>query len=129
MGIYTAPGVLAYKVNGNKLNTLLTLSAGTYNSVVQEWDNCGGSSTAPVVIHVGGGGPTGSPASFPTFSRCPARPGMHFSRLSTTSAIPAAPAVRRPLVNDARDFLSFAIRKGGPHGYRKINRLLRRTME
>ena len=64
MGIYTAPGVLAYKVNGNKLNTLLTLSAGTYNSVVQEWDNCGGSSTAPVVIHVGGGGPTGKSGQF-----------------------------------------------------------------
>jgi len=63
-GIYTAPGVLAYKVNGNKLNTLLTLSAGTYNSVVQEWDNCGGSSTAPVVIHVGGGGPTGKSGQF-----------------------------------------------------------------
>jgi len=64
MGIYTAPGVLAYKVNGNKLNTLLTLNAGTYNTVVQEWDNCGGSSTAPVVINVGAGGPAGKGGQF-----------------------------------------------------------------
>src|SRR5690348_577276 len=41
MGIYTAPYVLAYKVSGSSLNTYLTLSAGTYNTVVQEWDACG----------------------------------------------------------------------------------------
>ncbi len=64
MGIYTAPGVLAYKANGNKLNTILTLNPGTYSTVVQEWDNCGGSSTTPVVIYVGGGGPTGKSGQF-----------------------------------------------------------------
>jgi major membrane immunogen (membrane-anchored lipoprotein) len=53
MGIYTAPGVLAYKVNGNQLNTLLTLNPGVYHTVVQEWDNCGGSATAPITITVG----------------------------------------------------------------------------
>jgi hypothetical protein len=57
MGIYTAPGVLAYKVNGAKLNTLLTLPNGTYHTVVQEWDHCGGSATAPVVIAVGSATP------------------------------------------------------------------------
>ncbi len=55
MGIYTAPGVLAYKVNGASLNTLLTLNANTtYYTVVQEWDNCGGSSATPITIKVGG---------------------------------------------------------------------------
>ncbi len=53
MGIYTAPGVLAYKVNGAKLNTALTLKAGTYHTVVQEWDNCGGAATTPIVVTVG----------------------------------------------------------------------------
>jgi hypothetical protein len=53
MGIYTAPYVLAYKVNGASLNTLLTLSPGTYHTVVQEWDNCGASATAPITITVG----------------------------------------------------------------------------
>src|ERR1700758_4857138 len=52
MGIYTAPNVLAYTVNGNKLNTELSFSPGTYNTVVQEWDNCGGSAKTPVTIFV-----------------------------------------------------------------------------
>jgi hypothetical protein len=37
MGIYTAPYKLAYSVTGSKLDTYLTLSAGTYYTVVQEW--------------------------------------------------------------------------------------------
>jgi hypothetical protein len=56
MGIYTAPGQLAYVVNGGRLNTLLNLGPGSYHTVVQEWDNCGGSSYAPIAITVGGGG-------------------------------------------------------------------------
>lgn len=65
MGIYTAPYQLAYSVNGASINTNLTLSAGTYNTVVQEWDNCGSSASTPVTITVtGGGGGTGS-----TFSK------------------------------------------------------------
>jgi hypothetical protein len=56
MGIYTAPGVLAYLVNGASLNYSLALGAGTYNTVVQEWDGCGGASTTPITITVSGGG-------------------------------------------------------------------------
>src|ERR1700722_2543116 len=56
MGIYTKAGVLAYQTQGNQINTLLTLSPGTYQTVVQEWDKCGGSSVAPVPITVGGNG-------------------------------------------------------------------------
>ena len=52
MGIYPAAGQLAYVVGGSKLDTNLNLAAGTYNAVVQEWDNCGGSSTAAVPITV-----------------------------------------------------------------------------
>lgn len=55
MGIYTAPSVLAYKVSGATLNTSLTLSNGTYNTVVQEWDKCGGASKTPITITVSGG--------------------------------------------------------------------------
>jgi len=54
MGIYTAPYVLAYKVSGASLNTYLTLGAGTYSTVVQEWDKCGGSSKTAVTITVSG---------------------------------------------------------------------------
>jgi len=59
MGIYTAPGVLAYNVNGATLNTNLTLPAGVNHTVVQEWDKCGGAATTPIVVTVGsGGGPS-----------------------------------------------------------------------
>lgn len=54
MGIYTAPNALAYKVNGASLNTYLRLSAGTYNTEVQEWDNCGGASKTPITVTVSG---------------------------------------------------------------------------
>lgn len=53
MGIYVA-NKLTYTVAGASLNTLLTLSPGTYNTVVQEWDACGGSTFTPVTIKVGG---------------------------------------------------------------------------
>jgi hypothetical protein len=53
MGIYIAPGVLIYTVSGASLNTLLNLNPGTYSTVVQEWDNCGGSTSTPVTIRVG----------------------------------------------------------------------------
>jgi hypothetical protein len=59
MGIYTAPGKLVYTVQASSLNTLLKFNPGTYDTVVQEWDNCGWSSKATVTIHVGsssGGG-------------------------------------------------------------------------
>jgi len=59
VGVYTAPGVLAYKASGAKLNTLLTLKPGTYHTVVQEWDNCGGASTTPIAITVGSVGHSG----------------------------------------------------------------------
>ena len=44
IGIYTAPGALAYSTSGSSLNTKLSLSPGTYQTVVQSWDNCGDSS-------------------------------------------------------------------------------------
>jgi hypothetical protein len=56
IGIYTAPYVLAYKVSGANLNTILNLNPNTTSyTVVQEWDNCGSSSSTPVTIHVGSG--------------------------------------------------------------------------
>jgi hypothetical protein len=56
MGIYTAPSPdkRVYVAQGASLNTTLSLSPGTYDTVVQEWDYCGGSSFTPVRITVGG---------------------------------------------------------------------------
>ncbi len=99
MGIYTAPGVLAYQTKGASLNTLLTLSPGVYSTVVQEWDNCGGSATMPITIAVGSGGGVGKgtfsnlhqqsgwngfallPASYEICSGCvPSGPQLTWSR-------------------------------------------------
>ncbi len=60
MGIYTAPGKLAYVVNGGNLDKSLSLAAGTYNVAVQEWDNCGMSSKAMVKVTVSGSSTGGS---------------------------------------------------------------------
>jgi acid phosphatase len=55
MGIYVN-NHLSYVVQGSSLNTGLPLSAGTFHTVVQEWDGCGGSTTAPINLIVGTGG-------------------------------------------------------------------------
>lgn len=52
MGIYSAPGVLAYVSNGSTLKTNLSLSPGTYDTTVEEWDYCGGASTKPIKVTV-----------------------------------------------------------------------------
>ncbi|HEX4005523.1 MAG TPA: alkaline phosphatase family protein [Acidobacteriaceae bacterium] len=51
MGIYVN-NTLKYTVSGASLNTNLTLSAGSYSTVVQEWDQCGGATKATVNITV-----------------------------------------------------------------------------
>src|SRR5438105_7636927 len=40
--IYTAPGVNAFNVQSSQLSANIPLVPGTYNTVVQAWDNCGG---------------------------------------------------------------------------------------
>lgn len=57
MGIYVNDQ-LVYVVNGEKLNTQMNLGSGTQRLVVQEWDNCGGSSGSPVNVTVKGSGNT-----------------------------------------------------------------------
>ena len=52
MRIYTAPGVNAYTINANKLNTNINLPLGSYSTVVQAWDNCGGVGKTTVTINV-----------------------------------------------------------------------------
>ena len=59
MGVYVN-NVLKYTVQGASLDTNLSLSPGTYNTVVEEWDHCGGASYTPVKITVGNGGGSGS---------------------------------------------------------------------
>jgi phospholipase C len=52
MRIYTTPGVNAFTTNSASFDTHLSLAAGTYNTVIQAWDNCGHVYKAPVTITV-----------------------------------------------------------------------------
>jgi hypothetical protein len=54
MGVYTAPYKLAYQVSGTKLDATINLPPGTYDTVVQEWDNCNNSSITHVPVTVQG---------------------------------------------------------------------------
>ena len=60
MRIYTAPGVIAYTVNGSVLKTSIALASGTYNTVVQAWDNCGGVGKTAVTVTVANSAPVTS---------------------------------------------------------------------
>jgi len=53
MGIYI-DNQLTYVVNGASLNTSLAITPGTHNTVVEEWDYCGGAAYAAVKITVSG---------------------------------------------------------------------------
>jgi hypothetical protein len=54
MGIYV-DNKLIKTVSGAKLNTNLDISAGTHNTVVEEWDYCGGAAYTPVTVTVSAG--------------------------------------------------------------------------
>lgn len=84
MGIYTAPGQLAYVSSGASLDTTLNLSAGTYNTVVEEWDNCGGAATTPITITVSGGGGSGVSVSSPANNSTVGSP-VNFKASASTS--------------------------------------------
>src|ERR1700691_4730754 len=74
MGIYV-DGDREYVVGGAKLETSLSLAEGTHTTVVEEWDGCGGASTASRTVTVSSaagvtvstpanGATVSSPASF-----------------------------------------------------------------
>lgn len=54
-GVYV-DNQLLYQGPGPKLNTQVAMSAGSHNTVIQAWDNCGGVSKQQVNLLVGGGG-------------------------------------------------------------------------
>jgi 6-phosphogluconolactonase (cycloisomerase 2 family) len=61
MEIYSAPYVVAYHNEGGSMNGYINLQPGTYNTVVQSWDQCGGVAKSDVTITVTGETP---PAGF-----------------------------------------------------------------
>jgi hypothetical protein len=84
MGIYTAPGVLAYVVNGDSLNTNLTLNPASYNTVITAWDNCGGATTSAATITVKSGGSSGVSVTSPANNSTVGTP-VNFSATATTN--------------------------------------------
>jgi len=51
MGVYVSDKLI-YVVKGHSLNTTISLSPGTYNTVVEEWDYCKGATVTPIKITV-----------------------------------------------------------------------------
>jgi hypothetical protein len=52
MRIYSAPSVAAYTTDGSHIETFLTLSPGSYSTVINAWDNCGGVATTTINVTV-----------------------------------------------------------------------------
>jgi hypothetical protein len=86
MGIYTAPNKLAFRVKGASLNTSVNLSPGTYHTVVQEWDNCGGAATQPVTITVKNQASSGVQVSAPANNSTVSAPVHYAASASATCA-------------------------------------------
>jgi len=52
MVIYSSPGVPAYSTYSSSINANVALNSGTYNVVIQAWDNCNNIFQAPLTITV-----------------------------------------------------------------------------
>jgi hypothetical protein len=70
MGVYTADHVRVATQPGASINTPISVAPGTYNLVVEEWDNCGGAATTPLNLIVTGDPSTGL-ATPPMFAYMP----------------------------------------------------------
>jgi hypothetical protein len=122
MGIYTSPGVLAYVVSGSSLNTTLDLSPATYDTVVEEWDNCGGAATTPITITVKAGGSAGVSVSSPANNGTVGSP-VNYKATATTSCskgvssmgIYTAPGVLAYVVNGASLNYNLSLSAGTYH--------------
>ena len=91
MGIYVN-NKLTYVVNGATMNTTLSLAAGTYSTVVEEWDHCGGASYTKIPITVstsgggGGGGKPGVTVSTPAANSTVTSPVSYVATATTSCA-------------------------------------------
>ena len=91
MGIYVN-NKLTYVVNGATMNTTLSLAPGTYSTVVEEWDHCGGASYTKIPITVstsgggGGGGKPGVTVSTPAANSTVTSPVSYVATATTSCA-------------------------------------------
>ena len=89
MGIYVN-NKLTYVVNAATMNTTLSLAAGSYGTVVEEWDKCGGASYTKVPITVssggGGGGTSGVTVTTPLANSTVTSPVSYVATATSTCA-------------------------------------------
>jgi len=88
MGIYVN-NKLTYVVNAATMNTTLSLAAGSYGTVVEEWDKCGGASYVKVPITVssgGGGGKSGVTVTAPLANSTVTSPVSYAATATSTCA-------------------------------------------
>lgn len=64
VGIYTSPHHKVFGEAGNSLDGGVTLGTGTYDTVVEEWDNCGGASSTPIKVVIDDNGLPPGPYQF-----------------------------------------------------------------
>lgn len=98
--IYSAPGVSAFTTEGFHLETFVTLKPGTYNTVIQVWDNCGNvtkvartitvTSKAGVSVFLPKAGANTTPVHFAVSAQSPACPaGISAVRIYPASGVNA----------------------------------------
>ncbi len=83
MGLYV-DNSLVYVQNGASLDTDWSLSPGSYNTVVEEWDYCGGASYTPIAITVTGGNQSGVSVTSPTNGSTDQSPVNYIATATTT---------------------------------------------
>jgi hypothetical protein len=90
MGVYSDPGVLAYTVSANSVDTTVKMKAGTHQTSVAAWDACGGTTTVPINVTVasstGGSGTGSTPAPTPAPTPTPA-PSTSPSQAKTFASV------------------------------------------
>ena len=84
MGVYVN-NKLTYVVNGASLNTTLSFSPGTYNTVVEEWDHCGGATYTPIGITVGSQTAAGVSVTSPANNSTVSSPVNYVATASTST--------------------------------------------
>ena len=103
MGIYVNNSRV-YVVNGASLNTYISLNAGSYSTVVQEWDYCGGSTIAKIGITVGASGSSGVSVTSPANNSTDGSP-VHYVATATTSTCASGVAAMGIYENNTRVYV------------------------
>jgi hypothetical protein len=83
MGVYV-DNQLQTVVNGNSMNTNVTIGNGSHKTVVQEWDHCGGSTYTTVNLTVEGGGKSQVNVSTPSEGGTVSSPVNYAASATTT---------------------------------------------